>query len=202
MAYSFKTFLSENNTKTPAIYGIFFFKTPNSSSMHDFIKLLSKTDNRYIDILSEKQNEFEVLIEIKDQSEINDQFFINVKNKFIKTLSLKAEDASSVKAIYLSQMPKFKIDYDYIEIVCSSTEFTNLSNIHKVLNCKRLFLNNAHQINERVLSLLKIKDLISLVSTTTSFKWIGIINKHLKSKDLLSCQEELIENGLEQYAQL
>ena len=56
-------------------------------------------------------------------------------------------------------------------------------------------------IESHMLGLLKVKGL-TFIRFNHNHKVEAIINKHLKSRDLLSCQEELIENGLEQYAQL
>ena len=56
-------------------------------------------------------------------------------------------------------------------------------------------------IESHMLGLLKVKGLTKIKFNHNN-KVQEIINNHLKTKDILSCQEELIENGLEQYAHL
>ena len=70
-----------------------------------------------------------------------------------------------------------------------------LKEIHGTINL------NWCPIKSHMLGLLKVKGLIN-IKFNQNRKVEEILNKHLKSRDLLACQEELIENGLEQYAQL
>ena len=64
------------------------------------------------------------------------------------------------------------------------------------------FINLDHcPIESHMLGLLKVKGL-TFIKFNQNRKVEEIINKHLKTRDLLACQDELIENGLEEYAQL
>ena len=64
------------------------------------------------------------------------------------------------------------------------------------------FINLDHcPIESHMLGLLKVKGLTKIEFNHNN-KVEEILNKHLKSRDILSCQDELIENGLEEYAKL
>lgn len=90
------------------------------------------------------------------------------------------------------------IDGDFI---CDDNDLTSLHDIHKQINAifgKGWFHNNP--IKSHVLGLLKIKRL-NLV-TLDNKEVEEIINKYLPDGDIIECQQELIEAGLEEYAQL
>jgi hypothetical protein len=79
-----------------------------------------------------------------------------------------------------------------------------LKNINKHIECKKIVFNYPKNIIGNALSLLLIKNLeIISVSFGGHPPWLRIINKHLTlDKDVLECQEELITNGLKEYAKL
>ena len=86
--------------------------------------------------------------------------------------------------------------------VCDYNAITSLHNIHKQI--KKIgdsanFTNNP--IVSHVLGLLLIEELPYVVFDNEKLE--QIINKHLKGdRDVFACQEELIENGFEEFAQL
>jgi hypothetical protein len=76
-------------------------------------------------------------------------------------------------------------------------------------SCERLEVKS--QINSHVLGILKIKGLKQLVTASYNFEgnevWAVIIKKYLKdgkteAQDIFDCQNELIDAGLDDYAQL
>lgn len=84
---------------------------------------------------------------------------------------------------------------------CHDNRLTSLHNIHKQITmCKLMdFANNP--IKSHVLGLLKIKGLdIVMFNNVSGLE--KIISKYLPEGDLIECQQELIEAGLEEYAQL
>ena len=96
-------------------------------------------------------------------------------------------------------------------IKCNRNKFESLHNIHKYIKemspiSSLSFFGNP--IKSRVLGLLKIKNLREVILYGTGddkslIKVESIINKHLaKGRDLLACQQELIDAGLEEFAQL
>ncbi len=88
------------------------------------------------------------------------------------------------------------------EFVCHTNKLTSLHNIHKQI--KKIgdsanFTNNP--IVSHVLGLLLIEELPYVVFDNEKLE--QIINKHLQGeRDIFACQEELIEAGYEELAQL
>jgi hypothetical protein len=84
---------------------------------------------------------------------------------------------------------------------CSS--LTSLKGIGKdyltVIN--EIFYGDKSGIKSNILGLLKVKNL-KVLSITDDKKLEEIINRHLKTKNILECQEELIENGYKEFAKL
>lgn len=81
-------------------------------------------------------------------------------------------------------------------------KFESLEGIHK--HIKRvygeIFFNNT-PIKSHVLGLLKIKDLFRVILDNQEVQ--NIINKHIRNgRDVLACQNELIDAGFEDFAQL
>ena len=84
---------------------------------------------------------------------------------------------------------------------CHNNKLTSLSNIHKYIkevNGYINFLNNP--IKSSVLGLVKIKGLTNVIFDNKKLE--KIMNKYLPLGDILDCQEELIEAGLEEFAEL
>jgi hypothetical protein len=124
---------------------------------------------------------------------------------------VKTFSAVGNKLKTLDGIPK-EIDGDCF---LSNNKLTNLHNIHhlvETINGKLELLGNP--IESHVLGLLKIKklknvkfSLLNANSTTSKriFRLVQlgkIINKYLPLGDIFACQEELIEAGLDEFAQL
>ena len=95
-------------------------------------------------------------------------------------------------------------------IGCNRNKFESLHNIHKYIKEMSVFSTLSffeNPIKSHVLGLLKIKNLkeVILYGTGDDKKLMDvetIINKYLPEGDLLKCQEELIDAGLDDFAQL
>ena len=83
-----------------------------------------------------------------------------------------------------------------------NNNLTSLHNIHKQIKHIGGFANfRSNPITSRVLGLLLINGLKYVHLDKTAVQ--NIINKHLKGdRDIFACQEELIEDGFEDFAQL
>jgi len=90
------------------------------------------------------------------------------------------------------------------ELMLTYTGLDNLKDIHKYLkSCKMMNLYNS-PIKSHVLGLLLINDL-QFVSFSDNLKPISnIINKHIRdgAQSVFDCQQELIDAGFKEYAQL
>lgn len=86
---------------------------------------------------------------------------------------------------------------------CYDNELTNLKDIHKMITTIRgHFFCNHNLITSHVLGLLMISELTKVVCDNDG--WGNILNRYLGKgrKGMLDCQNELIEAGYEEYAQL
>jgi hypothetical protein len=103
----------------------------------------------------------------------------------------------------------FKIRQDFNDFKLESKSSINLSfmnntsmkSIHKkVLNAGELLqVGNIKAVTDSVLGLLLIPYKTMIIPPIS---WGSIIGKHRQSRDILECQEELITEGLRQYAKL
>ena len=100
------------------------------------------------------------------------------------------------------------------DCIINNNKLTNLKNIHKhIKHIGGRLVIAENPIKSHILGLLKIEGLQD-VSAFREFHTpkelmhsplviaVAIINKHLKDRDILACQQELIDAGLEEFAQL
>lgn len=104
-----------------------------------------------------------------------------------------------------TEVPHFKVKCKYMSLDLILPE-RSFHNVHKMIECEELtFTGNMLNIKDSVLGLLLIKGLTYLDFGIKNKKapWVQIIFNHFKGdKDVLECQEELIENGFKEYAKL
>jgi hypothetical protein len=87
------------------------------------------------------------------------------------------------------------------DLCVNGNQLTNLHNIHKMVDIDGAADFLANPITSHVLGLLMMPKLEEVY--LDNVKVLRIINKHIKGdKDIFACQEELIEAGLDDYAQL
>lgn len=102
--------------------------------------------------------------------------------------------------ITLKGAPK-KVGGDFY---CTGNNLTSLKDIHKIItNIKGEFYCQGNRIKSHVLGLLLI-DGITEICGGKNDEWCDILNKYLGMgrKGLLDCQNDLIEVGLEEFAQI
>jgi hypothetical protein len=96
-----------------------------------------------------------------------------------------------------------QVGYDFSCYECTS--LTSLKGIGKqyLKKCdNELFLFSCKNLKSHMLGILLIKDL-KKISFSDNIEVQNIINKHLDGdRDILECQEELITNGLKEFAKL
>lgn len=111
--------------------------------------------------------------------------------------------------IYINYIPTFPVYCEYFRLTI--TPNTKFAGLEKVLDCFQLHLIDLEQYKGGLLSLLKLKPSISirlLNFNKRTFPILGkawdIIQKHLSSKnrDVIACQEELIDADLKDFAEL
>jgi Leucine-rich repeat (LRR) protein len=84
---------------------------------------------------------------------------------------------------------------------CYGNNLTSLQGIHKQLKEAKSLDFSANPIKSHVLGLLKIKGLETIELSRKGVQ--DIINKHLAGeRDVMACQDELMDAGFEEYAKL
>lgn len=117
----------------------------------------------------------------------------DIFNKFNLTFSLNEE------TLLLNDVPSSKVQTKRIELTAQES----LAGIHKVIsNCEYIEISWLTNVNQNALGLVLL-DTDELYFDGIIPDWAKIIMQHFKAgKDVLECQEQLIENGYKQYAKL
>ena len=228
--HSFKQFLKEDNSNFRITNSIDIRITNVTNYQRDEFNDATKHASSLISDFCKKFNKIKfesfgqgtlgtgdyalvIRVDIKDISFLkNEKIFSDFQNDIIQMFNEKWKSLNfkfHSNTCYLhDNIPSSPIDVDDLKFILKFSQNMTLHDIHKYISCKTLILQNMKHLTGNVLGLLKIKKLEKLsidVSGTydiKSVRAIEIINNHLKSRDILSCQEELIENGLEEYAKL
>ncbi len=112
--------------------------------------------------------------------------------------------------IYTNYIPTFPVECEFFRLTV--TPDLKLTGIHKVLNCLQLQLMRFEKFKGGgLLSLLKLKQTITVrvmfgrsrkIFPQLAQAW-DIVQRHFEgNKDIIACQRELIENDLDEYAEL
>ena len=103
--------------------------------------------------------------------------------------------------VHCSGIPRTKVFVDNF-LYEPQEDGNSMHDIHKQVNCKNLNFSNPQLIRSHVLGILKMTDLKKLYGSGSSMhKWIIILRKHIGGS-IFDAQEELIKNGLKQYARI
>lgn len=108
-------------------------------------------------------------------------------------------DASRNQLTSLEGIPPIMDDFCAI----LNNKLTNLHNIHKLISFTHMGFINAegNPIVSHILGAFKVKNITNLYIDNKQVS--KIVNRHLRGdRDILACQQELIEAGFEEYAQL
>ena len=99
-------------------------------------------------------------------------------------------------------LPSSFIEFPYIVIECQPGQV--LTGLHKLVKCDILDLTACENVVGHVLSLMQInqKTDIDLRGKKLDPEWCLIVRDHLEERDLLDCKEELMNNGLKEYAKI
>ena len=131
---------------------------------------------------------------------------IDVVSNYIEDLPIGPMeiDYSTSHLLYDGGLPAFPVSYSNITINISPD--MTLSGIDKVIsNTEELMINYCEFLKPSpVLSLLRLKKVRWIhVECITRPNWVSILNKYIdNNRDILDCQEELIQAGLREYAKL
>ena len=138
--------------------------------------------------------------------ETSDEIDAYVFEKVTKLIQdLNNVTVSSQSELYCPFYPNEPLDCRNIAFNFASnlqtTNLQSLSKIHKLVKCNKLYINTRGPLLTNVLGLL----LMQQAEITFSWRggWIDIIKKHLDSeRDVIDCQQDLIEAGFKLQANL
>jgi hypothetical protein len=161
---------------------------------------------------SNTNNDYEISLRFKIlNTEIasNDNIFNEKINSLLSTLNKEYDSFSfslkpvsnRLSIVIKNSFPSIFISYPTIYL--DNIGEMSFSGVNKFINCEHLYLMSTENITSNLLGILKIKSLNKL--SILSFKnalIFKIIKKYISSKDILGCQDELIENGFSKFAKL
>ena len=214
---SFKQFLKEDNTVYEAV--LLISKTINTQHQIKDDKL----QQLIIDKINEKLKcdssiavnfgAFDINIILNDELISKANYVSDVIIEILSSLNVKYEPFANKEVLNITikngkSLPKLHSPIEFSNVSLTFDSKISLSGIHKFISssCDHIYLKNLSNVTDSVLGLIKIgkKPRQILLNDFGQLpKWFDIIANYInKSSDILACQEELIENGLEQYAQL
>ena len=209
---NFKQFLLENESPLARLRFSIFTNdsTLDSNYTKDeiffFLKKYCKTKNFNNTEIHIDEWEFEInLYQITENVYTNKQLLDTIKNDLVKYVEKVIGDSNSIDEdnstfeLSFAELPKSKVEWDEIAIRPLAANPISLANIHNLIFCKKLRLGMTKNIKSNVLGLLNMKSDINFLLREP---WTQIVEKYLHDKDILECQEELIDAGLKDYAKL
>ena len=99
---------------------------------------------------------------------------------------------------------KFPTEFGEIAGQLDCTNLDNLKNMNVFENFNQISILNCQNIKRNVLSILQLKwcEIYFNFLEKRKYEWIKIIDEYQNSKDILQCQEDLIDAGLREFAKL
>lgn len=114
-----------------------------------------------------------------------------------------------VELFFSHNVPKLPIPISYDRLYVTLEDKSSLSGIDKIISSfKYLHFHKCEYVTGNVLSIIKLAKKGKTINLSTSdyleLPWMFVINKHLKAgrQDVVSCQRELIESDLDEFAEL
>ena len=177
------------------------------NALHQFMKTNVKFELKYHEPQI-VENEIEIIIALDFDADIQkikalETFFRNKILQFYENVAYAHSEMSIFEAsVWLYGLPKHQLNYSLINFIIPPN--FDASRIYKLISTPALYLQKTENLTHSALSFLKIPHLNKLIVLDggESNPIIKIIQKYVQSKDLLACQDELIENGYEVHAKL
>lgn len=133
---------------------------------------------------------------------------LQLLNDFYKDIISKPLKLQHDFLSLINTIPTFKVECDRVALNYNSLgdKKNTLEEIHKILSAKEItiYISPSNHITGNVLGLLKIDKLEKLTYILEPVpQWFKIVKKHFENgKDIIACQEELIDAGLKDHAEL
>lgn len=114
-----------------------------------------------------------------------------------------AEQARNHTLKILGPLSPRRVAAETIVLAMAPHQLNSFTDVPKFLDCQILRIPQPGMIRRGVLPVLhsSVRRLDTWSDLRRSYGWINIVDKHLyKGRDVLACQEELIDNGFEELA--
>jgi hypothetical protein len=219
---TFKSFLTENNQYfiSPNVsIKIHFDKSQYKGLISDFER--NPKHQQLLDAFKEfggneefsayfVDNEFTFVFNVSDTSIIDTQEHLNEFMKKIQTAlesflnieNSKLAFPETISVYCWAGLPKIFVGCNKLHLILNKGKLT-LTDLHKYCDVETLAFYGLENVTGNVLSILKMKKLKQIqYSGDDKIEWLDIVKKYIDSKDIIACQEELIEAGLKEFAKL
>jgi hypothetical protein len=198
-----RTSSSDRLTKLPS-------PTPNKDLYTRYINCVIELENKAIKRLKKPIDELKIIgqsISSLSELELPDECrAITIKNTNIRNLiALPKQINSFIRIENNKQLSSLEgiSEYNGAILILNNPKIDNLHNIHKLIKSMTRDFYFDDEIKLSVLGLILIPGIREIISYGDKTADVAkILSKHIKSKDILECQEELITNGYRDYAKL
>jgi hypothetical protein len=147
-----------------------------------------------------------------NDEEGSQEYIHSIDNKIITACKQLLNDHDVVvsnfrpTSVWINNTLSTKIDWPEVNLSYRKNthhQDITLINISKFLHTESIFIYGDDEVKSGGLGLLKIKELKKIVNLNDAEeKWLSIVKAYIKSKDILNCQEELIDAGLKDFAKI
>ena len=208
---SFKQFLKENEYSETTL--AFFWRTDSPINNETAERLLTPVLENLEFTAKCFLSPRIVNIYIEKLGDITQSYIDELYSKIEGVLGTNnSTNHRSIYHISIKGLPEHTINTPNTTVLMNCfgpTVYTNtLSGLDKkILACEFFQLTGSEAIEKNVLSILRLKaKKIYLIDDDNirgrKIKWAEIVNKHLEDRDILQCQEDLIDAGLKDFAKL
>ncbi len=213
---NFKQFLKEDNSeyviKLIVEFSIRYEDIEDylKEQKETIIKNIEEKTNTKVFFFDIRKHSFSIELKINNDNQLTqlmqiEKEVVDILEKYNSNDSFQhLPNDTNLELLVNHSLPQhIKISFPYIYITAQGP--TSFKGINKIIgDFELLQIRNNSKITDSVLGLLllnKTNRKISLLFSKN--EWVKILNKHLENdNDVLECQEELITNGLRQYAKL
>jgi hypothetical protein len=206
---NFKTFLTEDVANTVLLQISLAFKQISQREFDIIAKALHMLP---ISGLTFDIEETHIIVNIKVKPDIVKSSKVKPNPKLIKLIetifdtvddktAALTDGSRDTPQLIIHEIPDYIFYFSDVLLIVPNTKIS-ISNISKYLNCEKFKIYKSNVIEGGVLELLKINAKKLFISPYAKGVWVDTINKYFNSKDIISCQSELIEAGFKEFAKL
>ena len=212
---SFKQYLKEDSITPGSVsfeITIWTGVELGGSTLYDIHVAIKNAFSENLDIIVKRESHDDIVITFSDliTEHATDKFLLKLFHvaTHLAESELKMRYnriSSDIDSVLICEgFPPFKLEWNQIRLIFDKPD-QKITGIDKLIGMNNtVTIHQCENIVGGVLSLLKIKHgtLIMFWNKTPMPKWITIVHKYLKDKNIIACQKELYDNDLDEYAEL